>query len=302
MADRQGRKQESDGGPATYIRRDTVHNWQQIEGFDDITADFVFISIDDTQRRWSPGEETFPYYELVYVCSGELLMWLDGDATRGAQGELFVVKPGVPHREESPPGKRSQCLCLATGFRDGQGEPCGFPLDLPDKVRLDAGHIVERNLRAIAAEAYHRGVGYSAAISAYTMQIFIDLVRSARSVAVPDIDVGEIRRRRLATEAKRFIEANHSAPLSLPEIAQHFFTSPYHFSRVFKESTGLSPIAYLTRTRMEHARRLLLNPELTIKAVAAKVGYGDSHYFSRAFAKEEGLTPTEYRQRNNAIA
>lgn len=285
----------------TYIRRDKVQDWQQIQALDDVTADFVFISIDDAERHWSPAETTFPYYELVYVCSGEMRMWMSGKATRGVIGDMFIVKPGVPHREESPPGRNCQLLCLATAFRKKSGRPCHFPLDLPNKVHLDVGHLVERNLRSIASEAFHRRVGYSAAISSYTMQIFIDLVRSARSVAVPEVAVGEIRRRRLVSEAKKYIEENSTAPLALFEIAQHFFMSPYHFSRIFKESAGVSPIAYLTRVRMERAKRLLLDPEIAVKAVAAQIGYNDPHYFTKAFTKEEGVTPTVFRRRGLSV-
>jgi len=282
----------------TQIRREQVPDWKQLQALEGVTPDFVFISIDDAEREWSPGEETFPYYELVYVFAGELRMWLGGKPNDGIKGDLFVTKPGVPHREESPPGKNSQLLCLATGFKGKSGKRCKFPLDLPDKVHLETGHIVERCLRAIASEAYHRTLGYAAVIDAYIMQIFIELVRHARSVEAPQVDVGEIRRQRLATEAVQFIEQSYAAPLTLPEIAQHFFISPYHFSRIFKENTGLSPIAYLTKTRMVNARRLLLDPDLTVKAIAAQVGYHDPHYFTKAFAKEEGMTPTAYRRKN----
>jgi len=291
-------KLRRDPKPVTYIRRDGVDDWHQSKVLDDIAADFVFISLDDAEREWSPAEETFSYYELVYVYRGELRMWLAGEAHGGAQGDMFIVKPGVPHREESPPGKASQLLCLATGFCDGRGRSCEFPLELPDRVHLESGHVVERCLRAIAAEAYHRRIGYSGAIDAHIMQIFIELVRSARSVAVPEVDVAQIRRRRLASEAARFIEENHAAPLSLPEIAQHFFMSPYHFARIFKDRTGMSPIAYLARIRMDNAKQLLLSTDLAVKEIAARVGYQDPHYFSRAFAKDEGVPPSAYRRRN----
>ncbi|NOZ23078.1 MAG: AraC family transcriptional regulator [Planctomycetes bacterium] len=282
----------------TQVRREQVSDWKPLQALEGVIPDFVFISIDDAERQWSPGEETFYYYELVYVYAGELRMWLAGEPMEGKKGDLFVTKPGVPHREESPPGRTSQLLCLATAFKNKKGKRCEFPLDLPDRVRLKPGHIVERCLRAIASEAYHRTLGYAAAINAYIVQIFIELVRTARSVEAPDVDVGEIRRQRLASEAVQFIEENYAAPLTLPEIAQHFFMSPYHFSRIFKENTNLSPIAHLTRTRMENAKRLLLDPDRTVKAIATQVGYHDPHYFTKAFAKEEGMTPTAYRRKH----
>jgi AraC-like DNA-binding protein/mannose-6-phosphate isomerase-like protein (cupin superfamily) len=282
----------------TYIRKDTIRGWEQIKALDELVADFIFISIDDAERRWHPHEETFSFYELVYVCSGSLRMWLAGKPVNGAKGDIFIVRPGIPHREESPPGKSSQLLCLATGFRRKSGRKCRFPIELPAKIHLGAGHAVERLLLAIANEAYHRSVGYSAAIASYTMQIFIELFREARSATVKQVDVGEIRRNRLASEARRFIEENYAADLSLAQIAQHFFISPYHFSRIFKETNGVSPIAYLVKVRMDNAKRLLRDPKLPIKSIAVKVGYEDQHYFSKVFTREEGMTPSAYRQAN----
>jgi len=282
----------------TYIRRDDVKDWRQVEARRDTVAEFVFVSIDDAERHWDPAEETFPFYELVYVFSGRLVMWLDGTPLEGTKGDVFIVKPGVPHREESPPGSTCRLLCLATGFKGKGGRRRRFPLDLPDKVHLGAGHLVEQNLLAIANEAYHRREGYAAAISSHTIRIFIEIAREAQNVTMPRLDIGEIRRRRLARDARRFIEENYSAPLSLAEIAQHFFMSPYHFARVFKRTSGISPMAYLARVRMDNAKRLLLDPQRPVKAVAAEVGYDDPHYFCKVFTRHEGVSPTAYRRRH----
>jgi AraC-like DNA-binding protein/mannose-6-phosphate isomerase-like protein (cupin superfamily) len=282
----------------TYISRDRVKDWEQVRALDDIRADFVFVSIDDEERLWNPAQVTFQYYELVYVCSGSLTMWMSGRPMSGGKGDIFIVPPGIPHREESPPGKRSQCLCLATALRRKGGRKCRFPFDLPGKIHLRSGHSVERCLLAIAGEAYHRAAGYSAAIASYTMQIFIELLRESREATVPPVDLGEIRRNRLASNARQFIERNCAAPLSLAQIAQHFFLSPFHFSRIFKRNNGLSPMAYLPRARMENAKRLLRDPERSIKAIAAEVGYEDPHYFTKVFTREERLTPTAYRRAN----
>ncbi len=282
----------------TYIRKDAVKDWQDIPALDDVLPDFVFVSIDDAERRWHPRAESFPYYELVYVCSGSLVMWMSGKPHNGVKGDIFIVPPAVRHREESPPGKSSQLLCLATGFRRKTGKKCAFPISLPTKIHLRAGHAIERLLLAIANEAYHRSAGYSEAIASYIVLLFVELVRQSRSESLRHMDVGEIRRSRLASEARAFIERHYAADLCLTRIAQHFFISPYHFSRVFKETNGLSPIAYLTRVRMDNAKRLLRDPNLPIKAVAAKVGYEDSHYFTKVFLREEHTTPTEYRRTN----
>ena len=73
--------------------------------------------------------------------------------------------------------------------------------------------------------------------------------------------------------------------------------SPYYFSRLFKQETGVTFIEYLTSARMRQARILLANPDYSIKEVCVMSGYSDPNYFSRIFKKYEGITPSEYRER-----
>ena len=126
--------------------------------------------------------------------------------------------------------------------------------------------------------------------------MFVELVRAAGEVVVPSVDIGAVRHRRLAADATAFIEAHYAQPLTLADIAQHVFTSPYHFARVFKDATGQSPMAYLTDVRMARAKGLLVEGDLTVKEIAAAVGYRDAHYFSRAFRREQGVSPSDYRR------
>lgn len=102
----------------------------------------------------------------------------------------------------------------------------------------------------------------------------------------------------LVEQAKAYIEKNFSSELSLDEISREVNVSPYYFSKLFKEETGINYIEYLTKIRIEHAKKLLQNPEYSIKLVCVEVGYCDPNYFSRLFKKMVGMTPTEYRGEN----
>ena len=74
--------------------------------------------------------------------------------------------------------------------------------------------------------------------------------------------------------------------------------SKYHFSRVFKEVTGYSPIEYRNRIRIEHAKELLENGYLTMSEISDMLGYASPSYFSDAFKKQLGISPMEYRRSN----
>ncbi len=82
---------------------------------------------------------------------------------------------------------------------------------------------------------------------------------------------------------------------SLEALAAEAGLSPFHFSRVFKQSMGFSPSAYFIRMRMAEARRLLRETDKAIIEIGLDVGYSSPSHFAQVFRKEVGVTPSEYR-------
>ncbi|MDD3412987.1 MAG: response regulator [Lachnospiraceae bacterium] len=98
------------------------------------------------------------------------------------------------------------------------------------------------------------------------------------------------------TKAKLFIDTNFQTDLSLDDVSREVDISPYYFSKLFKEETGVNFIEYLTNSRMNKARQLLAETELSMKEVCSEIGYQDPNYFSRIFKKNVGVTPTEFKE------
>ncbi len=101
----------------------------------------------------------------------------------------------------------------------------------------------------------------------------------------------------LISKAKDYIEKNFHRDLSLEEVSRQLDLSSYYFSKLFKEETGSNFIEYVTSLRIDKAKELLMQKNLSMKEICSLVGYSDPNYFSRAFKKREGITPTEYRER-----
>jgi AraC family transcriptional regulator len=95
------------------------------------------------------------------------------------------------------------------------------------------------------------------------------------------------------------MNANIQRKITLPEMAELTNLSPNHFCRLFKSETGLPPLQYLTKLRMEKARHLLVTSFLNIKQIMAMTGYDarSRGNFGKQFRRYFGIIPTQYRKR-----
>ena len=97
------------------------------------------------------------------------------------------------------------------------------------------------------------------------------------------------------TKAKQFIREHHTEDLSLGQVAAAVHTSIFYFCKLFRKVTGTTFTEFVSRTRIEKAKNLLLNPNLRISEIAYEVGFQSLTHFNRVFKKVIGESPTEYR-------
>lgn len=95
--------------------------------------------------------------------------------------------------------------------------------------------------------------------------------------------------------ARTYIHQHYMKPLSLPLLAEQHGLNAKAFSYLFHKHTGIFPIQYVIQYRMKRAEELLAtsNEAVTIKEIAASVGYEDALYFSRLYKKHFGLPPSK---------
>ena len=91
-----------------------------------------------------------------------------------------------------------------------------------------------------------------------------------------------------------FMQINIERELKIKDISAHVNLSESHYSKLFRNKTGSSPIEYFINLKMQEAIRLLSNQSLRIKEVAFKLGYNDPCYFSRIFSKQIGVNPRSF--------
>ena len=102
--------------------------------------------------------------------------------------------------------------------------------------------------------------------------------------------------RQLVRRAVGWIEEHHAEPVTRDDIARQVAISPDYLTDCFHHEMGMSPMTYLGRCRIRHARELLETTDQSVTSVALGVGYTDVSHFTRTFHREVGVSPRVYRR------
>lgn len=152
--------------------------------------------------------------------------------------------------------------------------------------------------RLIVTEISDHQIGHAAMLDALVRQLAIHLLRCHLTVRKSDkIELSRAgpvdRRLRRAIE---FMHDNFGSEIALEEIAAAAYLSEYHFARLFKQISGVTPHVYLANLRLDRARKLLAETTLSISEIASTVGYQSQSHFTKVFKSVTGVTPRAYRE------
>jgi AraC-like DNA-binding protein len=97
------------------------------------------------------------------------------------------------------------------------------------------------------------------------------------------------------------MRAGLAGPRPLAELARTARYSPFHFHRIFREVTGVTPARFLAALRMAEARRLLVHSPLTVTEISRRVGYESPSTFTTQFGRLLGIAPHGFRRLMRAL-
>jgi AraC family transcriptional regulator len=164
------------------------------------------------------------------------------------------------------------------------------PFELVGELKVNDPLIHQIGL-ALKAELESGELGSRLFAESLATALSVHLLRrySARSHIIRD-PTGGLPKYKLQ-QAIDYINQYLNQDLTVRAIASVIQMSPYHFTRLFKQSTGLAPHQYVIQCRVERAKQLLLKDELTIAEIAYKVGFANQSHLNRHFKRLFGVTP-----------
>ncbi len=232
-------------------------------------------------------------------------------------GDAFIIAPGEvvrPREHDHAAAAEGWCVFFPPEIvaAEAPGGSLGWrshPLLYPFVGRAADG------AQRLSVPAAERGV-WSAHVAAIEREVNQPRDGSAEaalahltlllvSVARISVDVGQdlrLRSEPLLAAVFEFIEEHYREPISLAAVARTLGLTPGHLTTVVRRKTGRSVQRWITERRMAEARRLLRESDLTVEAVAERVGYAQPSYFIKHFRREHSTTPATWRRGTRAAS
>jgi len=243
-------------------------------------------------RDWARGLRDF---DLWFVWAGRGLMAIGGEEVALTPGTCIWMRPGRRYEAEQDKVER-----LGVNFIHfellvpGRSLPLSAfqpPFEVLRTAQVDFVDSLMRRIIGLASEPDGARVG-PVLLGGLLMEL-------AREHAAAGAGLGagtEQHHRDLILRLAAQIRENPGDLPPVAELARQAGYSPDHFSRVFLKVTGRRPQDFVIQARMERARQLLAESDLTVGMIAGALGFQDIFYFSRQFRRQTGQAPTAFRR------
>ncbi len=251
----------------------------------------------------SNGMHTHTYYEMLYVLSGTTVLTVRNRAYTCGPGSLVFLNPFDEHasRPVELPYKRYYLLMPVTQLKAFHndvlllsvfrfhGDQFPYAVQVGDlKPRFDSYF-------SLLMDVQQEGGSFSdTRMEALMTLILTDIHAMRPDLFIPANQLSFLPIQDILND----LDNSFCEPFSLQKLADRYHVSSGCLSAHFRRAVGLSPMQYVTQSRMQRARLLLLNSELSIASIAAQCGFPDVSNFVRRFHSQFQLTPLQYRQRH----
>ncbi|MBI3652466.1 MAG: helix-turn-helix transcriptional regulator [Acidobacteria bacterium] len=245
-------------------------------------------------------------YTVTAVLGGSLFTTIGASDYQVSEGHIALTNIGENHAAVVAEGEFLS-VSITPIFVDEMVSEIGLTrtaAEIVFRASVVKDEVITATARLLASEIGQEKLGHTQMLEALVRQLVIHLLRrhlTVRKASQIELSRAGFVDRRLR-RAIEFMHDNFGRELALAEIAAAAYLSEFHFARLFKQITGLTPHVYLANLRLERARKLLTETPIPIIEIAAMVGYQSHSHFTKIFKSVTGLTPRAYRDSQSSLA
>lgn len=262
-------------------------------------------------KGFSHTPEKHDFWEMVYVDKGKIIAVTDGIGCSLEQGQVIFHQPGEVHahisnkevtnnmlvvsfssdsplmdffRKKTFTLDKTACTLLSLFLQEAKNALGKIPNDYNNKADLDFSN-----------ETF----GATQLMECHFTEFLIKLFRSGTELS-ERFSVNSrsrlIAKNSTATLIADYLQKNVYGNISLHDLCEHFMIGKSQLTLIFKEFTKKSPMQYYGELKIEEAKRLLREDNLSVSEITDLLCYSGIHNFSRAFKKITGFSPTQYKK------
>ena len=246
---------------------------------------------------YEPGyrqsRSSYDSFLIIYVQKGTLQVQTEKEKLDVSEGSFVILDCYAPHSY----GTRENCEILWMHF-DGPGARTYYSI-----IHQRAGTAFQMvntwsvlNRLQTIYQQFSTGAAIDEIVISKIISDILTLMALQKSSETEHRDAEAMTQKTIA-----FISAHLSEELSIETMARNVSLSPFHFIRMFKKETGLTPHQYIMNTRISHARYLLKNTKSPIKEVCFSLGFTSESIFSATFKRKQGMSPSAYRLNERTV-
>jgi AraC-like DNA-binding protein len=270
------------------------------------------VTVNQGQRLsgWTYTRRSYNLYIMIFCLSGQIPITEEGLVYTLKAGEVLVLDPALRHWGHRPIEEDAQYYYvyflheapvvyiedqdidwkthIAQSTKRDAAPPLNQYMFIPKYAAIEMGPVENVLSDMVAA---HRALCLENVLKLQSLlselfvllQAGVRIRKSSRSFAI-----GE--------QVKQFLQDHYTLPIHAKELEERFHFHFDYISRCLKEHTGMTPLQYLHFLRLNEAKQLLANSDLSLPDIAEKVGMKDYNYFSRLFRQRFGISPLVYRK------
>lgn len=276
-------------------------------------ADSSELNMFETYKVAERVDLTFEYPVVVSMLTGKKVMHLPGiDQFGFFPGETIVMPVGQEMSIDFPEASfQNPTQCLALGIdplliretvnsfnekiRIENDELTRWEVSR-DPGRVHAQNDIQHLMNRITMTFLHKNKSRDLLLDFMLKELIVRLLQTEARTTILRATSDLYNNNRIAYIV-RYIKQNLTGKLTIDDLADRTFMSGSHFHRVFRDTLGISPVAFILQERIKFAKKLMLDDRLSISQIASKAGFSSPAYFTRQFKKSEGVSPQMMRRR-----
>lgn len=240
---------------------------------------FVFDIIGEfcSADNWIHPVRTTDNYELIFVTDGEVFIEENGTRYELYRNQCILLEPGIVHGG----WKTSRVPTSFYWLHFRTDMPMPFKTYTGDGY-YDIKYLLKKLLHISKTPSYSKSAADAAAF-----MVFCELENVTAAVSGSSI----------ANKIAEYIRINIDRGVTVADVAEYYSYSSDYISRLFRKTFGMGMKKYIMSEKIKFAKDLLLNTNLSVKEIAAQMGYTDENRFIKFFMYHEEISPTRLRDK-----